>query len=173
MSNMDLDQKALSEADAARAANNDGKEIVMEDEDSSENDEELIDYNEQEEIEAARKAAELVALKEMLTSNGHTLREILRSEKVKAYYVSPFSEEDAMSIEDILQEVPKEDLHEVGTVRDRIFVPASFVQKWIIPTIRARNVLKDYGTKMPGGIENAVFDFRPIDLGSNQVTSTA
>ncbi len=60
--------------------------------------EELIDYNEQEEIEAAKKAAELVALTEMLTNNGHTLREILISEKVKAHYVSLFSEEDAMSI---------------------------------------------------------------------------
>ena len=131
MSNMVLDQTALTEADAARAANNDGKEIAMEDEDSSENDEELVDYNEQ-----------LVALKETLTNNGHTLREILRTEKVKAHYVSPFSEENTMSIEDILQEIPKEDLHEVWTVRDRIFMPASFVQKWIIPTIRARNALK-------------------------------
>ena len=111
MSNMELDQTALMEADAARAANNDGKEIVMEDEGSSENDGELVDYNEQEEIEAAMKAAELVALNEMLTNNGHTLREILRSEKVKAHYVSPFSEENTMSIEDILQEIPKEDLH--------------------------------------------------------------
>ena len=125
-------QTALTEADAARAANNDGKEFAMEDEDSSENEkefvEELVDYNEQ-----------LVALKEMLTNNGHTLREILRSEKVKAHYVSPFSGENTMSIEDILQEIPKEDLHEVGTVRNRIFMPASFVQKWLIPTIRVRN----------------------------------
>ena len=87
MSNMELDQTALSEADAARAANNNGKEIVMEDEDSSENNEELIDYNEEDEIEAARKAAELVVLKEMLTANGHALRGILKSERVKAHYV--------------------------------------------------------------------------------------
>ena len=132
MSEMVLDQTALTEAEAARAASNDGKEIVMEEKDSSEVDEELVDYNEQEEIEAAMKAAELVALKEMLTSNGHTLREILRTERVKAHYVSPFSGENTMSIEDILQEIPKEDLHEVGAVRDRIFMPASFVQKWIV-----------------------------------------
>ena len=100
MSDMELEQTALTEADAARAANNDGKEIAMKDEDSSEKDEELVDYNEQEEIEAAMKAAELVALKEMLTNNGHTLREILRSEKVKAHYVFPFSGENTMSIED-------------------------------------------------------------------------
>ncbi len=101
MSDMELEQTALTEADAARAANNNGKETAMEDEDSSENhDEELVDYNEQEEKEAAMKAAELIALKEMLTNNGHTLKEILRTEKVKAHYVSPFSGENTMSIED-------------------------------------------------------------------------
>ena len=160
MSNMELDRAALKEAEAAKAANKDDKEIAIEDEDSSENDEylveEVIDYNER-----------LVALKEMLTHNGHTLREILTSEKVKAHYVSPFSEENTMSIEDILQEVPKEDLHEVGTVRNRIFMPASFVQKWLIPTIRVRNALKDHGDKTPGGIETAmlfsIFDQSTLD----------
>ena len=48
MSDMVLDQTALIEVDAARAANNDGKEIAMKEEDSSEHDEELVDYNEQE-----------------------------------------------------------------------------------------------------------------------------
>ena len=103
----------------------------------------------------------------MLTANGHTLREILRTEKVKAHYVSPFSEENTMSIEDILQEIPKEDLHEVGAVRNRIFMPASFVQKWLIPTIRVRNALKGDGDKTPGGIETAmlfsIFDQSTLD----------
>ena len=87
---------------------------------------------------------------------------------MKAHYVSPFSEENRMSIEDILQEIPKEDLHEVGTVRDRIFMPASFVQKWLIPTIRMRNALKDHDDKTPGGIETAmlfsIFDQSTLDL---------
>ena len=71
-----------------------------------------------------------------------------------------------MSIEDILQEIPKEHLHEVGTVRDRIFMPASFVQKWIISTIRARNALKEHAP-WPGGIETAllfsIFDQSILD----------
>ncbi len=108
MSNMEVDLTAQQEADAASAANNDDKVFVLEDEDSSENDEELVDYNEQDEREAAAKAAELVALKEMLTNNGHTLRDILRSKKVKAHCVSPFSEENTMSIGDILQEINSE-----------------------------------------------------------------
>ena len=61
-----------------------------------------------------------------------------------------------MSLEDILSEIPKEDLHEVGMVQRRIYMPASFMQKWIIPTIRARNALKDHGTGLPGGIETAM-----------------
>ena len=133
---MELDQTGLSETDAASAANKNGKVIAKEDEDSSENDEELTDYNvdDEEDIDAAiletqaqLRALERVALKEMLTNNGHALREILRSEKVKTHYVSPFSGENIMSIEDILLEIPQEDLHEVGMIRDRIFMPAPFV----------------------------------------------
>jgi hypothetical protein len=65
MSEMEIElngakQTASTEVDAASAANNDGKEVVVtgkEDSDTS-GDDDLIDYNEQEEIEAAKKAAE-------------------------------------------------------------------------------------------------------------------
>jgi hypothetical protein len=47
-------------------------------------------------------------------------------------------------------------------------MPASFVQKWVIPTIRARNALKEHGTRLPGGIETAmlfsIFDQSILDL---------
>jgi hypothetical protein len=48
-------------------------------------------------------------------------------------------------------------------------MPASFVQKWLIPTIRARNALKSDGdTRLPGGIETAmlfsIFDQSILDL---------
>ena len=99
-----------TEANAAGAADNIDMESANSEEDTTEVDE-LSDYNEQEEIEAARKAAEQKALKEMLTNNGFALRNILRSEKVKGHYTSPFSKEDEMSLEDILSEIPKEDLH--------------------------------------------------------------
>jgi hypothetical protein len=161
MSSMELERTASSEANAAGAA---GMETANAEENTSDVDE-LVDYNEdpEEDLDAALretqaqiKELERRALREMLTKNGHTLRDILRSEKVKAHYVSPFSEENIMSIEDILQEIPKEDLHEVGAVRDRIFMPASFVQKWLIPTIRVRNALKEHGNETPGRIETAM-----------------
>jgi hypothetical protein len=128
----------------------------------------LIDYNEEDEIEAAQKAAEQKALRQMLSNNGFAFRNLLRSEKVKQHLTSPFSKENAMSPEDILSEIPKEDLHEVGTVQRRIFMPASFVQKWIILTIRARNALSGHdGTKLPGGYETAmlfsIFDQSILD----------
>ncbi len=130
MSDMDIElneveQMASTEANAANAAN---------DVDTSEEDS-LIDYNEEDEIEAAQKAVDQKALKQMLTNNGFAFRNLLRSEKVKQHFTFPFSKENAMSPEDILSEIPKEDLDEVGTVQRRIFMPASFVQKWIIPTI--------------------------------------
>jgi hypothetical protein len=75
---------------------------------------------------------------------------------VKEHFTSPFSKENGMSLEDILSKIPKEDLHEVGIVQRRIYMPASFVQKWVIPTIRARNALNNHGTKLPGGFETAM-----------------
>ncbi len=46
-------------------------------------------------------------------------------------------------------------------------MPASFVQKWVIPTIRARNALNGHGTKLPGGYETAmlfsIFDQSILD----------
>ena len=72
-----------------------------------------------------------------------------------------------MSLEDILSEIPKEDLHEVGTVQRRIYMPASFMQKWVIPTIRARNALNGHGEELPGGYETAmlfsIFDQSILD----------
>ncbi len=104
----------------------------------------------------------------MLANNGFALRSILRSEKVKGHFTSPFSKENEMSPEDILSELPKEELHEVGVVQQRIYMPASFVQKWLIPTIRARNALQGHGTKLPGGYETAmlfsIFDQSILDL---------
>jgi hypothetical protein len=151
MNEMDIelneaDQTASTEANAANAAN---------DGDTSEEDS-LIDYNEEDEMEAAQKAAERKALKEMLINNGFTLRNFLRSEKGKGHFTSPFSNENEMSLEDILSEIPKEDLHEVGMVQRRIYMPASFMRKWVIPTIRARNALKGHNTSLPGGIETAM-----------------
>ncbi len=145
---------------------------VAEDGDSSEKDE-LYDYNEEDEIKAAQKEAQEKALKEILANNGFAYRNILRSEKVKQHFTSPFSKENAMSPEDILLEIPKEDLHEVGLVQRRMYMPASFVQKWIIPTIQARNALTRHSIAWRIRNGNAVFDFRPIDLGYNQATSTA
>ncbi len=47
-------------------------------------------------------------------------------------------------------------------------MPASFVQKWVIPTIRARNALNDHGTRLPGGFETAmlfsIFDQSILDI---------
>ena len=108
------DQATSTEVNAASAASG---------EDTSEEDS-LIDFNEQEEKEAALKAAaETKALKQMLANNGFAYRNILRSENVKQHFTSPFSKENTMSPEDILSEIPKEDLHEVGMVQRRIYMP--------------------------------------------------
>ncbi len=95
MSNMEIelngaDQMALSQANAASAAN---------DSDTSEIDELLEDEEQiQAEItrlESEQKSAQQKALKEMLANNGFAYRNILRSESVKQHFTSPFSKENA------------------------------------------------------------------------------
>ncbi len=98
------DQTASTEANAAGAADNVDIEVdkFSNDGTSTVDTDELIDYNEEEAAEAAEKAAAKIALKEMLTKNGFTLRNLIRTEQVKAHYTSPMTKEDEMSIEDIL-----------------------------------------------------------------------
>ncbi len=90
-------------------------------------------------------------------------------EQLKAHYVLPMAKEDEMSVEVILSEIPEEDLHEVGIVQGRIFMPASFARKWVLPTLRVRKALAVYEDKsQPGGIETAmlfsIFDQSVIDF---------
>jgi hypothetical protein len=58
---------------------------------------------------------------------------------------------EEMSIEDIMKEIPLEDLRYAGTVKDRVYMPVSFVQKWVLPTIRVQKALKEsQDGKSPG-----------------------
>jgi hypothetical protein len=62
---------------------------------------------------------------------------------------------EEMSVEDIMSEIPTEDLLQVGTTRDRIFMPASFVQKYILPTVKVQKALILHAdNNLPGGFEN-------------------
>jgi hypothetical protein len=62
-----------------------------------------------------------------------------------------------MSAEDILSEIPTEDLHLVGMVRGMLIMPPSFVHKHLLPTIRMRDALKRSGIgEIPGGVETAI-----------------
>ena len=47
-----------------------------------------------------------------------------------------------MSIADLLSENPDEDLLFVSNIKDRIYMPAEFFQKWVRPTIRVQKALK-------------------------------
>jgi hypothetical protein len=141
--------------------------------------EELIDYNEglnPEEIaalEAAKIQATKVALRDSLASNGLAMRKALRGNIMKGYFASPMTMEE-MSIEDMLLEIPTDDLRHVGTIKDRIYIPVHFVQMWVLPTIQVRKALQLLEDKsLPGGIETAmhysIYDQSAMDL--NRSTS--
>jgi hypothetical protein len=113
-------QTTSTEVDAANAANDSDTSEV---DDPFQTEEEI--QAEMDRLQAENNAAETKALKEMLIQNGFKFRNLFRTENVKQHFTSPFSKENTMSAEDILLEIPKEDLHEVGTVQGRIFMPAS------------------------------------------------
>jgi hypothetical protein len=80
-------------------------------------------------------------LREQIAASGQGMRRILVSEPVKKYFASPLAMEE-MSVEDIMREIPPEDLHYVGSAKDRVYMPVSFVQRWVLPTIRVQKALK-------------------------------
>jgi hypothetical protein len=85
---------------------------------TEEEDGELVDFNEDgtaAAAEAAIKLAYLNDLREMFANKGKEYRAFLNSEKVKDLYTSPMTVE--MSAEDILAEIPQDELHLVGMVR--------------------------------------------------------
>jgi hypothetical protein len=145
----------------------------------SDDDVELIDYNkglgpeEVAAIEAAKIQATKVALRDALASNGLAMRKALRGDTMKGYFASPLAMTE-MSIEDMMLEIPTDDLRHVGTIKDRIYMPVHFVQKWVLPTIQVRKALPKLEDKsLPGEIETAmlysIYDQSVMDL--NRSTS--
>jgi hypothetical protein len=124
------EQGASSKANAASAAEN--VDMTVEDDnyhydpnaplrDYNEDDDDAVPVyakanNDQDVAAAQIKEAKKAALREKLALNGYALRTVLMNEQVKAHYVSPMAIEDEMPVEDILSEIPEEDLHEVGIV---------------------------------------------------------
>jgi hypothetical protein len=90
-------------------------------------------------------------LREIFANKGKEYRAFLKSERVKDLYTSPMTVE--MSAEDILAEIPREDLHLIGM----LIMPPSCVHKYLLPTIRMRDALKRSGIgNVPGGVETAI-----------------
>jgi hypothetical protein len=131
---------------------------------------EPINYNEDgtaAAVEAAAKEDRLKSLRELFATKGKEYRSLLKSEKVKDLFTSPMTFE--ISPEDILSEIPNEELHNVGVVKGLLIMLPSFVQKYILPAIKARKALKQSNDgNLPGGIETAImfsfFDQSVMDL---------
>jgi hypothetical protein len=91
----------------------------------------------------------------MFASKGKEYRTLLKSEKAKDLFTSTMTVE--MSAEDILSEIPKEELHNVGVVKGLLIMPPGFVQRYILPAIKVRKALKQSNDgNLPGGIETAI-----------------
>ena len=62
-------------------------------------------------------------MRDALAENGFALRNVLLSEPIINHYASPLAMEE-MSVEDIMSEIPTEDLLHVGAIQDRIIMRA-------------------------------------------------
>ena len=125
--------------------------------DNNEMEEDLIDYNEVDEVVNHSRETKRKILRDALAENGFALRNVLISEPIINHYASPLAMEE-MSVEDIMSEIPTEDLLHVGTIQDRIIMPASFAQKYILPTIKVQKALKLHAdNNLLGGVETAMF----------------
>jgi hypothetical protein len=79
------------------------------------------------------------------------------------------STEVEMSVEDMLAEIPEEDLKSVAIVQGHIYMPLPFAQRYILPTLRVHKALSSVKDgSLPGGIETAMlyssFDQSIIDF---------
>ena len=137
---------------------NSEEDTIVDEDDDDLTDGELIDYTEDgtaAAVEAAAKADRLKNLREKFASQGKEYRTLLKSEKVKDLFTSTMTIE--MSAEDILSEIPNEELHNVGVVKELLIMPPGFVQKYVLPAIKVRKALKQSNEgNLPGGIETAI-----------------
>ncbi len=107
-------------------------------------------------------------MRKIIADNGFALRKTLMGEIIKGYYPSPLNMEE-MSIADLMSKIPDEDLLFVSSIKDRIYMPAEFFQKWVRPTIRVQKALKQsQDQELPGGMEAAmlasIFDQSIMDF---------
>ena len=187
---MDAGQTVSNEAKAAVIADNLDMEIenFSSGEKGREQDPDkiLVDYNEedsinedpipalkrrangQEAVSPNDRETKKIALREKLAQNGYALRTVL-IEQISTHYVSPMLTEDEVSVEDILLELPDEELQGVAIVQGHIYMPLAFARKYILPSLRVHKALtavKD--SNLPGGIETAmlysIFDQSIIDF---------
>jgi hypothetical protein len=116
-------------------------------------------------------------VRDLISENGFALRNELKKESIMGYFPSPLEMEE-MSVEDIMTEIPVEDLRYVGSVKGRIYMPARFFQQWALPTIRVRKALEQaQKAELPGGMEAAmlasIFDQSIMNLNKPISTNTA
>ena len=79
-------------------------------------DREKVLYWEKQQREAKRRA-----VRDLISENGFALRNELKKESIMGYFPSPLEMEE-MSVEDIMTEIPVEDLRYVGSIKDRIYM---------------------------------------------------
>jgi hypothetical protein len=78
--------------------------------------------------ESRQREIKRETFRKRLASNGSALRKTLTSEPIKGLYSSPLLVRmEEMSITDIMSEITDEDLPQVGTIQEKVYMTADFV----------------------------------------------
>ncbi len=92
----------------------------------------ILDYNQVRKEEARQREARRETLRKRIADNGFALRKTLMGETIKGYYPSPLTMEE-MSTEDVMSEIPDEDLPHVFFVLlvcDHYFLIRRILRSW-------------------------------------------
>ena len=132
-------------------------------------DDDLYDYNRELGRERHERRIARLALRDHISENGFALRKALKNESIKGYFPSPLQMEE-MSIEDITTEIPVEDLRYVGSIKDRIYMPAFFsiVGPPHYKSAQSTRAIPEWKIAWGHGSGNACLHFRPIGHGFKQ-----
>ena len=101
------------------------------------------------------------SLTDRLHFNGSKMRQIINRDPVQSRRAISMKAA-TRSLEEMLEEIPLEDAEQVSTFQGQVYMPESFLEKYLLPTMQLRKCLENEAAPsesdqtLPGGIETAM-----------------
>ncbi len=101
------------------------------------------------------------SLTDRLHFNGSKMRQIINRDPVQSRRAISMKAA-TRSLEEMLEEIPLEDAEQVSTFQGQVYMPESFLEKYLLPTMQLRKCLENEAAPsesdqtLPGGIKTAM-----------------